>query len=174
MSCMNPSFPLPQIAHRLLDDALRYLVHIQPSLYSEKQELLLGASIGEHTRHFIEFFQCLLDQIQGSPSVINYALRQRDYGIEQDPMHAATQVRQLQKQLNALKENQSCLINCGEHLSAASSYLTETNLERELLYNIDHTIHHLAIIKIGLLAKNPQFDLPPYFGYMPSTIQYQE
>ena len=43
-------------ASQVLDTAKEYLENIRPDQYSRKEELLSGATIGEHTRHFVEFF----------------------------------------------------------------------------------------------------------------------
>ena len=44
---------------------------------------------------------------------------------------------------------------------------------RELTYLIEHTIHHLAIIKIGLNEVYPAIEIPKNFGVAHSTIRYQ-
>ena len=48
-----------------------------------------------------------------------------------------------------------------------------TNVEREILYNLEHCIHHLAIIKIGLKIIKPNFKLPENFGLADSTIRFK-
>ncbi|MDX1476670.1 MAG: hypothetical protein R3301_03155 [Saprospiraceae bacterium] len=50
----------------------------------------------------------------------------------------------------------------------------DSSLERELIYNIEHTIHHLAIIKIGLAIIAPDIPLPAHFGVAPSTVKYKQ
>lgn len=42
------------------------------------------------------------------------------------------------------------------------------------MYNIEHTIHHLALIKVGLKLVYPDLDLPNHFGVAPSTIKFQQ
>ena len=47
-----------------------------------------------------------------------------------------------------------------------------TTYFREVVYNTEHTIHHLALIKVALLEMN--LDLVNHdFGMAYSTIQYQ-
>ncbi len=170
---MNEPFQLHHVARDLLEDAVFFLEKIDIPTYRMDQELLLGSSIGGHSRHFIEFFQCLLSQWDTPSREIDYSRRKRDKQIENDPLHACKQVRAIQQQLASLEQNFSCRLNCGEHTPGQAGYWINTSLERELLYNLDNTIHHLAIIKIGLLAVKPDFHLPEHFGYMPSTLQYQ-
>ena len=163
-----------EIAARTLKDAQVYLKEISPEVYSMPQELLFEASIGQHTRHFIEFYQCLLDQTAGEGSVVNYALRTRDQRIEEDPAFAAQQIEDICTRLHALKENFSCALVCDDHIDERIGLTVPTNLERELIYNIEHTIHHLAIIKIGLNAVAPDITLPAHFGVAPSTIRHKQ
>ena len=49
----------------------------------------------------------------------------------------------------------------------------ESTLDRELIYNIEHAIHHMAMIKIGLKVLAPELHLPENFGVAPSTIRYR-
>jgi hypothetical protein len=43
---------------------------------------------------------------------------------------------------------------------------------RELLYNLEHCIHHQALIKVALLDM-PHICISDTFGVAPSTIQYR-
>jgi hypothetical protein len=45
-------------------------------------------------------------------------------------------------------------------------------MERELAYNIEHTIHHMAIIKQSIIEHFTYIDLPEYFGVASSTVRY--
>jgi hypothetical protein len=47
-----------------------------------------------------------------------------------------------------------------------------TNYYRELLYNMDHAIHHCAIIRIGLMSFD-HVSIPEGFGIAPSTIRHR-
>ena len=48
-----------------------------------------------------------------------------------------------------------------------------SSLARELQYNLEHTIHHAALIKIGVLSLVPDAVLPDTFGVAPSTVRYK-
>lgn len=159
------------VAERVLRDAEIYLDSIDKDVYGMPLDLLFGASIGQHTRHFIEFYRCLLSQVGKDPRIVNYSKRKRDHTIESEPSVAKQHISEISEQLFCLSENHKCLLECDDH---AGETPVESNLERELLYNIEHTIHHLAIIKIGLAAVAPQIDLPEHFGVAPSTIRHKQ
>jgi hypothetical protein len=50
----------------------------------------------------------------------------------------------------------------------------DTNYFRELTYNIEHAVHHMAIIKIGIREVANYVTLPADFGIAASTIRYKE
>ena len=49
----------------------------------------------------------------------------------------------------------------------------QSSFYRELAYNIEHAIHHMALIKIGVRALRETIKLPDYFGVASSTVRYQ-
>ena len=53
-----------------------------------------------------------------------------------------------------------------------SEIIMESSLFREITYNIEHTVHHLAIIRIAVSAQLKYINLSEKFGYSDSTIQY--
>ncbi|MEO5905692.1 MAG: DinB family protein [Saprospiraceae bacterium] len=165
------STSLAQIAATAIHDLRLYLSLIEPTVYSQQLELLSGSTIGQHTRHILEFYQCLTEQSLAEGPVINYARRRRDYRIETDPAYALQLSDVIVTQLDHLNETQSCQLNCEEH--GQENLLIESTIGRELIYNIEHTIHHLAIVKIELRHAMPSLDLPTHFGVAPSTIRHR-
>lgn len=164
---------IKSVAARSLQDAQVYLKEIDPDVYGMSLDLLFGASIGQHTRHFVEFYMCLLNQITGTSAEVNYSARLREPAIEENPEFALQTIDQLVDNVLALDENITCKLKCSEQFEDSDVFV-DSNLERELLYNIEHTIHHLAIIKIGLAAVAPGIHLPKHFGVAPSTIRYRD
>ena len=169
----NQSSSLQQIAGYVLNDLRHYLKVIEPVLYQAPMSLLSGSTIGQHTRHIIEFYNCLIDQNGiGDTPTINYARRQRDYRIESEPDHALSLVNTICDQLENLHADKKCFLDCTEH--GQENLLIASTIGRELIYNIEHTIHHLAIVKIALKASAPSIDLPEHFGVAPSTIRHRQ
>ena len=159
------------IASQVLEDLRIYLSVIKPDVYSSGIDLLSGSTIGQHTRHIIEFYQCLLEQSEGNSSItINYAERRRDYLIETVPAHALKCIEEVCTRLSHMNTTQFCMLNGEEH---GTGSMIITTVGRELIYNIEHTIHHLAIIKIALKLVIPGLKLPEHFGVAPSTIRHR-
>lgn len=127
---------------------------------------LSNATIGEHTRHIIEMFQCLENQYESG--IINYDNRKRDYRIQTEILFAKATIidtiYKLDKPNKILKLKQ---IVDGEEL------LIESNYSRELLYNLEHCIHHQALIKVAVL-QNQTITIDENFGVARSTIEYRK
>lgn len=148
-----------------------YLSQIEEEQYAEKLEIFSGSSIGQHTRHIIEFFMCLTKQLESQ--TINYDTRERRKDIEENPKTASDELDQLSHLLGRIKAPANLqLVTCYGAHSTDNSQI-DTTLERELLYNIEHAVHHLAMIKIGLKSVFPQVDLPENFGVAQSTLSYR-
>ena len=135
--------------------------------YTFKSKLLNGASIGEHLRHSYEFYFCLLKWRE--TSVINYEKRERDRQIETDLAYAIDRILALQKQLQKITEDAPLQLSSKE----ASSEVISTSFERELVYCLDHAIHHQALIKIGLKELDCVDLVNGNFGVAYSTIRYR-
>jgi hypothetical protein len=129
-------------------------------------EELSNSTIGEHTRHIIELFQCLLNQYQAG--TINYDNRLRDYGIQTDTDQAQMAIAAIL--FSVAKPNKNLVL---QQVIDEIEVTIESNFHRELLYNLEHCIHHQALIKVAVLQlKHLQID--ENFGVARSTIEYRK
>lgn len=127
---------------------------------------LSNATIGEHTRHIIEMFQCLEKQYDSA--IINYDNRKRDLRIQSETTFAAQMIREVSQALD--KPNKSLQL---QQSVDSETLLIDSNYERELLYNLEHCIHHQALIKVAVLQNN-NITLDENFGVARSTIEYRK
>lgn len=149
------------------------LTHVLQLLSEEEYKspsiLLNNHSIGAHTRHIIELFLCLLNGYE--VGTVCYAARQRDKRIEMDSMLAIQLLYKIETEIN--KPNKPLLMQ-ELNPSAEPNYLViHTNFEREVLYNIEHAIHHMALISIAVKEKT-NISLPENFGVAYSTTQHKK
>jgi hypothetical protein len=151
-------------------EALSSLINVLMQLpdiacYSNPCEALSNATIGQHTRHIIELYQCLL---AGYPSAkINYDDRKRNPLYENDIVASVEVLKEIQQKLQ--QPDKQVNIFCGTN---DNSVCIESNYYREVLYNLEHCIHHQALIKVALLTiKN--IDIDGGFGVAPSTLQHR-
>jgi hypothetical protein len=150
-----------------LDSLVNVLLQLpDQSSYANPCEALSNATIGQHTRHIIELYQCLL---AGYPSgKINYDDRKRNTLYENDTTAAIEIIKEIQQNLQ--QPDKQLNIFCGTN---DNSICIESNYYREVLYNLEHCIHHQALIKVALLTiKNINID--GGFGVAPSTLQHRQ
>ncbi|WP_320814948.1 DinB family protein [Flavobacterium sp.] len=126
---------------------------------------LSNATIGEHTRHIIEMYQSLLkSHITG---IVNYDKRERNIAIQTNKNVALNAISAILENIEL--ENIQMTLEQGVDIV---TFQVQTNYYRELLYNLEHSIHHQALIKVAVL-KNKNIQLCSEFGVAKSTIEYR-
>lgn len=142
------------------------LSELPNAFYAAPCEVLSNSSIGQHTRHVIELYLCLLNGYDCSQ--VSYDKRERNKRIENEVDFAIAQLNQIQESL--VKPNKT--VSMGYELDGEESFLP-SNYYREVMYNLEHAIHHHALIKIGIKFFTAM-QLPDSFGVAPSTMQYRK
>lgn len=145
------------------------LSQIRPEDYTLK-DASLNASIGQHVRHIIEFYIQLFAGLDSG--VINYDERLRDRNIENDRDYAVGKVNSIVEKISCTGKNKDLMQELKYGDITDSNIIIPTNYHRELAYNIEHTIHHLAIIKTALKDICDYIELPFDFGVASSTVRY--
>lgn len=146
------------------------LAHLLAALTAEEYRrplpLLADATVGQHVRHVVEFYQCLL---QGLPTgEVSYDRRPRNPALEQDPQRAAAATSRL---ADALGQLQPAL---PLRLTQTHGAPVATNAARELLYCREHAVHHLAIVRIGVHHYFPHVVLPAQLGVAGATLRFRD
>jgi len=162
---------LPRLIVATLEEMAAVLAQLPAGFYERPLPLLEGNSIGMHVRHVIEFFECLVKQLpQG---IIDYDLRERQKHIEQDRQAALMAIARLQKQLLTFGQDVSLQLKA-LIMPDTAKVSVPTTLFRELVYNLEHVIHHAALIRTAVLHYHLQMCLSESFGLAPSTLKYRQ
>lgn len=149
-----------------LSETLKQLTNEE---YSRPSSVLMNATIGQHVRHIIELFQCL-EKGYASGNV-NYEKRQRDYRIETDRELAILLLKDIYRQLDM--PNKELVLEADDYRDAGETISIPSNYYREIAYNLEHTIHHMALIRVGVNEVSSVV-LPGDFGVAYSTIKYRQ
>ncbi|MEP7164362.1 MAG: hypothetical protein ABI741_06705 [Ferruginibacter sp.] len=136
--------------------------------YSQPSKILFNASIGQHVRHIIELYICLYNGYE--TGVVNYEKRKRDIRIETDKDLATELMDMICNNID--KGNKSLLLDSSYDEQSTESIGVETNYYRELIYNLEHTVHHMALIRVGINEVS-SINIPEGFGVATSTIKYR-
>ena len=144
------------------NDLLLLLQQISDEHYSHQCYSLSKASIGQHVRHSIEMYQCLLNGYENS--LVDYGKRKRDLTLEGSTIYALECLHTIIKLL-PVADRAILVIDNNEHVMST--------FKRELLYCNEHLIHHMALIKVAIIEIGG-YKLPENFGVATSTIQYRQ
>lgn len=137
--------------------------------YGKKLEVLSGSSIGAHIRHCIEFVDCMLNGFDNG--LVCYDSRKHELRLENDTAYAITRIESLNERLAAIENNEEVSLDVCYHTSDVSCNMT-TNVYREIVYNIEHIVHHMALIKVGIRENYKHLSIPHGFGVAQSTIKH--
>ena len=149
-----------------LGDLKDLLYQLSDEAYVAGIHSLGNSTVGEHTRHIIELFQCLLDSYQSG--ILNYDSRSRNKHIESDRCFAIACIDVVLQSIEKENRNVSLV-----QVISGKRIAIETNYFREVLYNLEHCIHHQALIKVAAYQLE-NIVIPENFGVAPSTIEYRK
>lgn len=162
---------LRQTANEILTQISNLTAKLGDKNYAMPLETLSGNSIGKHVRHILEFFGSLVDGY--AERTVNYDKRKRDEELETSCDAAVAAIKRIHYALAADTRMMITLTGSYEQ-DQEESYKVITTFYRELVYNIEHAIHHMAIIRIAVKIEFPYLSLPPGFGIAYSTLKHQE
>jgi len=136
--------------------------------YTHPSEILSNATIGQHVRHIIEMFICLEEGYMNG--IVNYEKRKRDRKIETQRNVAIALLKKIYEGLQ--KENRSIIMEAAFDEDSNNPIHFDTNYYREVAYNLEHSIHHMALIKVGIRGVS-DMEIPENFGVASSTIKFR-
>ena len=157
---------------QILDQLESTINQIQPEDFYKSSGVLGGSTIGQHLRHTLEFFVCLEKGFE--EGVINYDKRGHDKLIESDKFIALSTISRIRDFISATPADKQLRLEVGYERHSEDCISITTNYYRELTYNIEHAVHHMAIIKIGVREIAPYIKLDDHFGIAVSTVRYNE
>lgn len=142
------------------------LLQLPYGIYTKPCDTLSDATIGQHTRHVVEMYLVLLNGYQSGH--VCYDDRPRNKKIEENVRYSAKMIHKIA--YNIQQPDKRLLLSYhlqGELCTIPTSY------NRELMYNLEHTIHHGALIRVAI-EEFTNLTLPASFGVAPSTLKYRD
>jgi hypothetical protein len=160
---------LQQAVNTVFVQLAESLVQISQQEYVQPCKTLFNNTIGQHVRHVIELFQCLEKGYE--QGIVNYEKRKRDQDIETNKELASRLLLEIHSGLG--KPNKELTLEATYDDHATQPIAIQTNYFREIAYNLEHTIHHMALIRVGL-TEVAAITLPENFGVASSTVKYKK
>ena len=143
------------------------LEHTGDETYLWKPSGGVSGSIGAHVRHVLDHVNVLAESPR--PQVLSYDYRVRDTRIEQSRTAGIAALRLAIARLGNLADGPydqmvtlEAMVEHGQPPVAVT-----TSLAREMVFALQHTIHHQAIIAV--LLQQVGVPTPTRFGYAPAT-----
>ena len=134
--------------------------------YNQKIVFLGNASIGGHTRHIVELLKCVTDGY--NMGRVDYVNRVRNLSLETDKILAAQELTIMINNVTQPDKHMKLVTECEE---GGLINIVRTTYFREIVYNTEHAIHHLALIRVAL--REMKLDIVgDEFGMAYSTIKY--
>ena len=155
----------------ILTQLSRLIEQLSTEQYTAPLGILNDNTIGKHVRHILEFFIVL--ETGDKEGVINYDLRPHDALFETNKEAALKRIIELQVSIKDLLLEKKALLEVSYVSDSREVEKIPSTLQRELAYNIEHAIHHMAIIKIAVKTVFPYISIPSNFGVAYSTLRYQ-
>ena len=153
-----------------LNSMLVLLKKITNQDYSNPIKHLNNSTIGQHSRHIIEFYLCYLKGLEDNH--INFDSRERSMKLEANKAFCIETINTIIEKLSSKLNNQSAIIfEYNYTIENSQSAEMVSNTLRELLFCLDHSIHHQALIKVALIELGKEKIMDDNFGMAYSTIR---
>lgn len=165
-----PINKLKENAVIILNQIASLVEQISDNNYAEQLDLLNKNTISKHVRHIVELYLQLLAGIPNNE--INYDKRERNLLIESNRLYTLNFINDLQKNILLIEEKEQLIVLSS--LINDEEILVNTSIERELIYNIEHAIHHMAIIQIAVNHYFKYISLDNNFGIAYATIKHKD
>ena len=160
---------LQKAANNIFAQLSDSILQLSDEQYCRPCGSLLNNTIGQHVRHIIELFQCLeYGHVEGC---VNYEMRKRDPEIETNRGLALDLLKNV---FEGLKNENKPLVLLANFDDQSDQYLEiSTNYYREVAYNLEHAIHHMALMRVGI-TEISDIALSESFGMAVSTIKHRK
>lgn len=141
--------------------------------YNQPIQILSNKSIRQHVCHIIRYYQCFIDGMK--ENCIDYAKRDFYIPLEKNRQYSIKKINTICRELNAnLTKQKGVIIRYNtSHKDQTSSELVSNSL-RELLFCLEHSIHHQKMIKIALFELGKLDLIDEHFGLTTSELGEKE
>ncbi len=156
----------------ILNQLNNLVTSLTPTELVKPLKTLNGSTIGQHTRHILEFY---VEFIHGYKSgTVCYDNRKRNTDFETSQIIISSKIGHIIGSLKDCDLSKAIKIKSNHGLKDFTNTQCDSSVLRELIYALDHTIHHLAIVKIALDIEFKHIQSSKNLGVAPSTIRHNQ
>lgn len=162
---------LKRSATDLLSQLTEAIIQCKEEDFSKPLPVLSGATFGQHVRHTLEFFICLFDA--RNDGAINYDKRKHDQQMETDKHLCLSVIGSIIAFIEQVQGDFPVHFEASYVADTPKPVAMPSSFYRELAYNIEHAIHHMALMKVAIVYALSYIEVPASFGVASSTIRYR-
>lgn len=157
----------------VLEQVLSVLRLIDQEQFNSEIDIFGGSALGHQFRHILEFYLIFLDGVE--TGLVSYDKRIRNKQWEQSIDSATMMFNSLIPKIKDIKADKLIELEYGDSYGEKeySFQRIQSTIKRELSFVVEHSIHHLAMIKMGMRHVFPEIEINKVIGVAPSTIKYQ-
>ena len=137
--------------------------------FKKRCDTLFSSTVGQHVRHILEFYICLLNGIESG--VINYDKRKRQKELETETELSISKISKIITKLENISEDRTLEVKANFGTSSNQDFTLNSSVYRELGYCLEHSVHHQALIKTALQEHQCLELITKSFGVAASTIR---
>ncbi len=164
---------LHHTASEILHQLIEFTEQCHDTDFKKPLPVLMNKTLGKHIRHIVEFFELLMKGYLSGE--ISYDHRMHDPSIEENRQLALKKLQEIAQKLGGYQTDRVVVLEV-DYTQEGQDRVMKLNSSfmRELSYNIEHAIHHMAIIKMAVLHDLPHLTLAPQFGVAYATIRFEK
>ena len=163
---------IKEACYNILDQVGAVIDQISDGDFVKPVRAFNGATIGQHFRHSLEFFQCLMNGY--AKGIVSYDKRNHDTDIESNKLLALDIINKSKLFIEHCDINKVLNLQVSYDPNSETDVTGASNMAREITYNIEHIVHHMALVKIGIKEVCSYVALPTEFGIAVSTIKFHK
>lgn len=152
-----------------LKSTKKLLKKISDDTFIRPASSLSDISIGQHVRHILEFYFSIVNGIDNK--IVNYDARKRSLEMETNKSHCIQKINELLEIFESEIQPYEVTIKYNESEVEDNFSSMASTSQRELMYCLDHSIHHQALIKVALKEFKLEYIIDKNFGLAYSTIR---
>ena len=153
----------------ILSQLMQLITTLSKDEYTAKLDVLNQSTIGQHIRHIVEFY---IELNKGySLGIVDYDNRTRNLEFEVNQNQVIEEIQLIITTIENYNLEKELLIESNHGLSNDGKVYSKSSSRREVVYALDHTVHHLAIIKIAIQSMYKHITLDTNIGIAPSTLR---
>lgn len=161
-----------QVAIENLNQVKALLRAMREKEYTLNLKVLSQGTVGQHVRHILEFYVMFINGLVSGE--ICYDKRERDLTLETELEKAVLKIDVLIEQLSRVNNNKIMNLTGVFNVENNAADVIPTSVFRELAYCVEHSIHHQALIKSGLIEMGKENIVSEAFGVAYSTLKYRK